>query len=546
MNLLRTPGLDQGQRAAGFPTIALLIMLLLETAVPGVEPIPTDRARQIYEAAPARAQALPRQARRVLIWNTPAHLMEKDPHKGYCIPYGSAALEAIGRKTGAFDPVVGDDLSLYLPENISRFDAIVMNNSSGPWITPTDDDLARADFQKHGSTKAGVEQVLRRSLLDWVAAGHGIVVLHYAVAANAHWPEFKELVGGTFLGHPWNEEIGVAVEVPQDPLVAAFAGREFRLADEIYEYGPPYNRANLRVLLSLDPARSNMGVKWIHRTDSDFALAWVKSWASGRVFNTSFGHRTEIFWDPRVLQFYLDGIQFATGDLPASTSPRPERLAAVIPGTEPVPSLPGFVSLFNGRDLAGWRGDPRIWSVRDGAITGQTTPDVRVSENNFLLWKDELEDFELRLKFKLDGGNSGIYYRARLRPPGQRGGEALVGTQADVSADGRWTGVIMEYTLREVLAERGQKVAISANGQKQVVGSLGDAASLLEVARTNQWNDYTVLARGGHVSLKINGVPMSELKDEDPKRLTRGWLGLQVHTGPPMRVQFKDIYLRKL
>ena len=96
--------------------------------------------------------------------------------------------------------------------------------------------------------------------------------------------------------------------------------------------------------------------------------------------------------------------------------------------------------------------------MRDGAITGQTTPEVRVTENNFLIWKDEVEDFELRLKFKLEGGNSGIYYRARKRPPGQTKGEALVGTQADFSADGRWTGVIMEYTLREVLAERGQQV----------------------------------------------------------------------------------------
>ena len=231
------------------------------------------------------------------------------------------------------------------------------------------------------------------------------------------------------------------------------------------------------------------------------------------------------------MQFYLDGIQFATGDLPALTSPRPEHPARAIPGTAPVAGLPGFVSLFNGRDLAGWKGDSRIWSVRDGAITGQTAADVRVSENAFLIWKDEVEDFELRLKFKLEGGNSGIYYRARLRPPGQSGGEALVGTQADFFGDGRWTGVIMEYTLREVLAERGQKVAISTNGQKQVVGSLGDPASLLEVVRTDDWNDYTVLARGGHVSLRINGVPMSELEDKDPKRLVRGWLGLQVHPG---------------
>jgi hypothetical protein len=184
--------------------------------------------------------------------------------------------------------------------------------------------------------------------------------------------------------------------------------------------------------------------------------------------------------------------------------------------------------------------------VRDGTITGRTTEAVRVTENNFLLWKDEVEDFELRLKFKLQGGNSGIYYRARKRPAGQTKGEPLVGAQADVSADGRWTGVIMEYTLREVLAERGQQVLIETNGVKRVTGTLGDPTKLLEAMKPNDWNDYTVFAKGGQVRLAINGMSMCELDDRDPKRLARGWLALQVHTGPPMRVQFKDVFLRRL
>jgi type 1 glutamine amidotransferase len=472
--------------------------------------------------------------------------MPKDPHKGYCIPYGAAAFEAIGRKTGAFEPVVSDDLALYLPESIRQFDAIVMNNSSGPWITPTEADMAREAFKKHGSDKAKVEQVLQMSLLDFVNNGGGVVCVHYAIAANAHWPEFRELFGGKFTGHPWNEEIGVTVEEPNHPLVAAFGGKDFRIADEIYEYGPPYDRSNVRVLLSLDPARSNMGVKWINRKDNDFALAWVKSRGKGRVFNTTFGHRTELFWDPRVLAFYLGAVQFATGDLEAPTAPRADQPVRSVPGAEPAPGLPDFKNLFSGRDLSGWDGDSRIWSVRDGVITGQTTAEVRVSENNFLIWKDEVEDFELRLKFRLEGGNSGIYYRARKRPPGQTKGEAVVGMQADFSADGRWTGVIMEYTLREVLVERGQKMLIETNGQRQITGSLGDPQKLLDVVKLNEWNDYTVLAKAGRVTLQINGVPMCELDDRDPKRLVRGWLALQVHTGPPMKVQFKDIILRRL
>jgi type 1 glutamine amidotransferase len=520
---------------------------LLAWGALGADEIPADRARQIFAAAPARPRVAPTKPRRVLIWNTPAHLMGKDPHKGYCIPYGSAALEAIGKKSGAFQPVVGDDLAMFFPETIRQFDAIVINNSSGPWITPTETDLAKEEFKKHGASSAAVEAVLRQSLLDYVTNGGGMVSIHFAIAANANWPEFRKLFGATFTGHPWNEEIGVTVEEPDHPLVAAFGGKDFRLADEIYEYGVPYDRSQLRVLLSLDPAQSNMGVKWINRKDNDFALAWVKSYGKGRVFNTSFGHRTELYWDPRVLQFYLDAIQFAAGDLAAPIAPRASRPIRRVPGTDPAPGLePGFVSLFNGRDLEGWEGDRRIWSVSDGAITGQTTADAGVKENNFLVWKDEVEDFELRLKFKLEGGNSGIYYHARKRPLGQTKGEALVGTQADFDATGRWTGVIMEYTLREVLAERGEQVLILTNGTRQVTGTLGDRQKLLEVMKTNDWNDYTVYAKGGKVKLSINGVPMCELDDRDPKRLVRGWLGLQVHTGPLMRVQFKDIFLRRL
>lgn len=526
--------------------VCLFPICVLGSAVFAAEEIPADLAKRIYEAAPAHARVTPQKVRHVLIWNTPAHLMGKDPHKGYCIPYGTAALVALGKKTGAFEPEVSDDVAMYMPQIIRRFDAIVMNNSSGPWITPTLADMAKPPFEPYGKDPAAVEPVLRQSLLDFVSNGGGVVSLHYAIAANAHWPEFKVLFGATFTGHPWNEEIGVTVEEPENPLLAAFGGKDFRLADEIYEYGAPYDRARLRVLLSLDPAHSNMGVKWINRKDNDFALAWVKSYGKGLVFNTSFGHRTELFWDPRVLQFYLDAIQFAAGDLTAPTEPRESQPVRIVPGTEPAPGLePGFVSLFNGRDLNGWEGDRRIWSVCDDAITGQTTAEVRIRENNFLLWKDEVEDFELRLRFKLEGGNSGIYYRSRIRPADQTKGEALVGTQADFDATGRWTGVIMEYTLREVLAERGERVTIDEKGKKQVSGSLGDSQQLLQLVKTNEWNDYHVLARGGHVVLRINSHVMSELDDRDPKRLVRGWLGLQVHTGPPMRVQFKDIFLRR-
>ena len=313
----------------------LVTVVLASSAAVAIEEIPEHRQKQIREAAPQKPRVAPKKPRNVLIWNTPAHLYPKDPHKGYCVPYGSYAMETLGKKTGAFEPVVSGDLAMYLPENIKRFDAVVMNNSCHQWITPTDADLERKAFRKHGADKAAVEQVLRSSLLDFVSGGGGIVALHFASGANRHWPEFHELLGATFTGHPWNEEIGVTVEEPGHPLLAAFKGKDFRLADEIYEFSEPYSREKLRVLLSLDTLTTNMGVKWIRREDNDFALAWVKPHGKGRVFYTSFGHRTELFWNPALLEFYLDAIQFATGDLDAPAAPRPDRPVNRGPGPTP-------------------------------------------------------------------------------------------------------------------------------------------------------------------------------------------------------------------
>ena len=532
-------------RLASSALLACLMAFLF--SVPVRAQIHPHHAAQIRKAAQeVKPRVAPKKPRSVLIWNTPPHLMDKDPHKGYCIPYGSEGMRVIGEVSGAFQPVVSDDIAMFTPEHIRQFDAIILNNASGPWITPTDADLAKPALKKLGADAQEVETVLRKSFLDFLDQGGGVVCLHFAIAANRHWPEFKELFGATFTGHPWTEEVGVTVEEPDHPLVAAFDGKDFRIFDEIYQYGPPYDRSKLRVLMSIDPATTNMGPRWINRKQTDFALTWVKPYGEGRVFNTSFGHMASLYSNPQVLQFYLDAIQFATGDLEAPTAPRaglPVRKP--VPGTQPVPGLEGFVSLFDGQTLSGWDGDRTIWSVRDGAITGQTTAETGLKENNFLIWKDQVENFELRLKFRIDGGNSGIYYRANKRRAGKTGGDPLVGTQADFDASGRWTGVIMEYLLRGVLAERGQKVVIDDQGQRTIT-PLGDPTQLLETVKAKDWNDYTVLAKGGNVVLKINGVTMCELDDRDPKRLVHGWLALQVHVGPPMCVQFKDIYLRRL
>ncbi len=301
----------------------MLAFLGMTLAGKPVDGIPKHRAEQIRKAAPAKARVKPARARRVLIWNTPPHLMGKDPHKGYCIPYGACAMKTLGEKTGSFTPVLSDDLSVFLPASLKQFDAIVLNNASGAWITPND--AVAEKLKAHGDKKA-IELMLRKSLLDFVRGGGGIVAYHYALGGNRHWGEFREMIGAAYSGHPWNEEVGVLVEEPDHPLSAAFGGKKkFRIADEIFQFSKPYSRDKLRVLLSLDVKATNMGVKWISRKDNDFALAWVKSFGKGRIFYTAIGHRTEICWNPTMLRFYLDGIQFATGDLKAPTVPGAKR-----------------------------------------------------------------------------------------------------------------------------------------------------------------------------------------------------------------------------
>ncbi|MBN2138944.1 MAG: ThuA domain-containing protein [Sedimentisphaerales bacterium] len=276
-----------------------------------------QQKRLIDSAVPEKATVTPKQPRRVLIWNTP--FMEQSPHKGYTIPQAEYAMRLLGKRTGAFEPVVSDDVAMYLPENLKKLDAIIMNNSNGPWIRPTEKDMAK--FKNYGDDIDAAEKMLRKSLLDWVADGGGIVAYHHAVGGNTHWGEFLELLGAGYWGHPWNEEVAVKLDEPDNPLLAAFEGEDFRIAEEIFQFREPYSREKLRVLLSLDTKKTNMTVPWIHRTDGDFALAWIKQHGKGRVFYCAFGHRTEIWWNKPILRFYLDGIQFATGDLKADTTP---------------------------------------------------------------------------------------------------------------------------------------------------------------------------------------------------------------------------------
>ena len=296
--------------------VVLMAVVVLVSATTLRAQLTAQQAKRIEAVVPPKARVAPKQPRRVLIWNTP--LMDQSPHKGYTIPQSEYAMRKLGEKTGAFEPVVSDDVAMFLPENLKKFDAIVLNNANGPWIRPTPKDMDK--FKGYGSDIDAVEKLLRKSFLDYVANGGGLFAFHHAIGVNK-WPEFLDLLGASYWGHPWNEEVGIKLDEPDHPLVAAFAGKGFRLAEEIFQYNEPYSRAKVRVLLSLDVDKTNMTVPWVYRKDKDFALAWIKSHGKGRVFYSAIGHHTELWWNPQILSFYLDAIQFATGDLPADTTP---------------------------------------------------------------------------------------------------------------------------------------------------------------------------------------------------------------------------------
>ena len=209
----------------------------------------------------------------------------------------------------------------------------------------------------------------------------------------------------------------------------------------------------------------------------------------------------------------------------------------------PTRNADGSLSLFNGKDLSGWSGDPKFWSVKDGAITGMTTPDNPTKGNTFLIWKDgALKDFELRAKFRITGGNSGIQYRSK-----DLGNWVVGGYQADFEAGDTWTGILYEEKGRGILAKLGEKVVIGADGKPQVTGMVGDPAALRAAVKKGDWNEYLITARGNRITQVLNGKQTVEVVDEDTARRTmEGILALQLHAGPPMTVQFKDITLKVL
>ena len=191
-------------------------------------------------------------------------------------------------------------------------------------------------------------------------------------------------------------------------------------------------------------------------------------------------------------------------------------------------------------------------SVKDGAITGVTGSDgdTKISHNTFLVWTNgEVANFELRLSYRIENGNSGIQYRSKVTEQGKFG-PIVGGYQADFEAGKKYSGILYEERGRGILAERGQKVVIKAMDGKHkvdVAGSVGESNEIQAKIKHEDWNDYVIIAKGNHLQHFINGQQTVDVTDEhEAKAAKSGVLALQIHAGPPMVVQFRDVRIKSL
>jgi len=265
--------------------------------------ISPEELQKIEKAVPKKAAAKPLKPRKLLVFNKARGLVHSS------IPYATKSFELMAKDTRAFEIAVSDDMSIFNPKGLGPFDAVCFNNSN------------RMDFKN---------EAMRKSLMDFVKSGKGIVGVRAATTnfsskrpvGSVDWPEAARMIGGIFAGHHWRSGQGkwaVKIDDPAHPLNAAFAGKGFKIADEIYYY-ENFQKNSVRVLLSLD--FSDPKTAKVRKNQTYVPISWIRHWGKGRVFYCSLGHDNDVFWNPAVLKHYLDGIQFALGDLPVDTTPQ--------------------------------------------------------------------------------------------------------------------------------------------------------------------------------------------------------------------------------
>lgn len=205
----------------------------------------------------------------------------------------------------------------------------------------------------------------------------------------------------------------------------------------------------------------------------------------------------------------------------------------------------GFTQIFDGKTLKGWDGNPDFWRAENDSIVGETTADKQLKLNTFLIWRGgQPGDFELKLEYRINNTNSGVQYRSIELP--DVGKWVLKGYQADIDFANQYTGQLYEERGRAFLTMRGQVTQITP-GRKQIIANLRSGDDLKAAIKATDWNQLHIIARGNRLIHILNGHLMAEAIDDDPSgRAMGGLLGFQLHQGPPMKVEFRNIWLKML
>jgi hypothetical protein len=207
----------------------------------------------------------------------------------------------------------------------------------------------------------------------------------------------------------------------------------------------------------------------------------------------------------------------------------------------------GFVSIFDGKTLTGWDGDPKFWRVENGTIVGESTPEKVVDVNTFLIWRaGTVKDFELKAEFRLNGGNSGIQYRSKNMT--EVGPWVVGGYQADMDFANMYPGQLGEERgRRNIMTRRGEMMRIDDTGVFKLLGTIGSPADIANSFVPNGWNSYHIIAKGNILIHILNGrVSQVTIDEQDSVRAREGIIALQMHTGNPFKVEYRNIRLRTL
>ena len=276
-----------------FSSISLFLFV-----VTGLLSKPDDELLKIENAAPEKSSVKPKKTRKVLVYSHPSGF------KHSSIPTGVKGLRVLAEKTQAFEATFTLETKEFTSEGLKKYDAIIFNNTTHV-------------------QKAFTEKSQRDAILNFIKNGKAFIGFHAASDGGmSQWQEYTDMIGGCFAGHPWNAggKWPFFVEDVKHPINQAFKENEFMFSDEIYQY-KAYDRSKLRILVGLDSLKTD---KKGNSKTNDYPVSWVRSYGKGRVFYSNFGHNKATWWTPFMLQHFLDGIQWALGDIKGPTKSIPQ------------------------------------------------------------------------------------------------------------------------------------------------------------------------------------------------------------------------------